>query len=245
MKKLMLLSAVALTALAATLISSVQPIDHRPSVPNCQCDTLLAKSIVFDSTFNTIPHYDTTSFSAENLYELGAEENRKLWFRDVENPDSTKFTKHWNSYYENAYYADHLDFLDFYEQRKDVDLAFQFGPNMDLWAYHIFVIKKLECCYLATRSYYRHARFTYKAYAFLDSQKLDSLYIALNATEQLPIDTVSGHYAGYFVDNRNDKKFFIDFKAQVDRSTNKPKQEILDLYDFIDNRIEWTLSYRL
>ena len=196
-----------------------------------------------DKSFNRIAEYDTSAFAADSLYGISPEENRRLWYRDIENPDATKFTKYWNDYVPGNYHADHLDFIKYYENNRDIEIAFQFGPNMDLWAYHIFVIRKLDCCYLATRSYFRHARFTYKAYAIIAPSLVDSLFQVLELINKTPIDiAASGNYSGYFADNRSKTKFYIDFEKETQES-DEPKKEIMDLYNFVDKNINWTTTY--
>ncbi|MEZ4988315.1 MAG: hypothetical protein R2795_25355 [Saprospiraceae bacterium] len=175
--------------------------------------------------FNRIAEYDTITFSADSLYAIDPQENRRLWYRDIENPDTTKFTKYWNAYVPSNYHANHLDFIEFYENRPDIEIAFQFGPNMDLWAFHIFVIKKIDCCYLATRSYFRHARFTYKAYSIMTKDKVDSLFSVLEPINKIAVDkTESWNYSGYFADNRNKTKFFIDFEKETIKDSNEPQR---------------------
>ncbi len=109
---------------------------------SCDCDALQVKQIVTNKNFNRISQYETTSFSDAGFYNLDSGRNRTLWYRDIENIDTTKFTSLWNDYLPSNYHASQLDFLKFYSERKAIEIAFQFGPNMDLWAYHIFVIKK-------------------------------------------------------------------------------------------------------
>ena len=211
---------------------------------DCTCDSTKALQTIMGNDFNRISQYDTTSFPADSLYRLSPKENRRLWYRDVENPDTTKFTKFWNDYVPGNYHADNLDFVEFYEKKSDIEIAFQFGPNMDLWAYHIFVIRKLDCCYLATRSYFRHARFTYKAYAIIDQYQVDSLFQVIESVNKTPIDTAaSWNYNGYFADNRNNTKYYIDFEKETQKDNNEPKKEIMDLYDFVDKKIKWKVTY--
>ncbi len=210
----------------------------------CVCDTVRAKEILDQPGFNRMEIYDNNTFAPDSLYSLSAEENKELWYRDIQNPDTTKFTRLWNDYLPTNYHADHLEFLEYFENRSNVELAFQFGPNMDLWAYHIFVLRKLECCYLLTRSYFRHARFTYKAYSIVDEVKVDSLYQVINSTNRSEVDTTSNwSYSGYFMDNRMNRKFFIDFMESVDSLSGNPTDEVLQLYDFVDNRINWKVTY--
>lgn len=210
----------------------------------CYCDTVQARNAILASDFNSIPEYDT--IPAHGLYELSGAENRRLWYRDVENPDTTKFTRYWNDYVDNNYRADNNDFIHYYENSFDVEIAFQFGPNMDLWAYHIFVIRKIGCCYLATRSYFRHARFTYKAYAIVSQNEVDGLYHMLDPLNKVPIDTTNSRtYGGYFVDNRSESQYYVNFTEGVTRNNREPKKEILDLHDFLNNRIDWVTTYKL
>lgn len=224
--------------------------DSKPVSPSCECDSIQTKKIVTSKTFNRIPQYDTSSFDKSRFYELDSRINRRLWYRDIENPDTTKFTNLWNDYLPANYHASHLDFVKYYEGKKDIKLAFQFGPNRDLWAYHIFIIKKVECCYLITRSYFRHARFTYKAYSIMTGNQLDSLYAVIGNIESQKIsDKIEYKYSGYFVDNRHGKKFFIDFEKEIEKykenGEERPKKEVKDLYNFLDEKIIWTKTYDL
>jgi hypothetical protein len=217
--------------------------DH-PQYGNCDCDTLIAARTIAAPDFNRISRYDTTAFPPDSLYEITAAENRRLWYRDVENPDTTKFTKYWNAYFEANYHASHLDFVEYYKDRPGIEIAFQIGPNMDLWAYHILVIKKINCCYLVTRSYFRHARFTHKAYAILGGIQLDSLYEVLDPIKKSDIDSVEPRdYKGYFVDNRNKNTYYINLSPKGLRG--KFPKELDALFDFLDTRIRWTTTYSL
>lgn len=217
----------------------------------CDCDTLQTKEIVLNKNFNHISKYDTVAFAESDFYKLDSSINRLLWYRDIENIDTTKFTSLWNDYLPTNYHASHLDFVKFYKGRQDIELAFQFGPNRDLWAYHIFVIKKIGCCYLITRSYFRHARFTYKAYSIINNIQVDSLYSILKKINVQPVGGKEQFkYCGYFVDNRNMKNFFIDFEKETDNATGKTegkktKKEVNDLYEFVDKKISWTKTYSL
>jgi hypothetical protein len=217
---------------------------------NCFCNTTEFLQSLRVSDFNKIHQYDTVTFSPNNLYGISAEENRRLWYRDIQNPDTTKFTKYWNDYVPTNYHADHLDFVKYYKDNPETEIAFQFGPNGDLWAYHIFVIRKIDCCYLATRSYFRHARFTYKAYAVMNKAQVDSLFKVLEPINKIPIDTVSTwNYRGYFSDNRNKTQFYVDFEKEVEVADSvmdfpTPKREIRNLYDFVDKGIKWKDTYK-
>jgi len=216
----------------------------------CACDTLEVIKTIRDKNFNRISEYDTSSFSRSEFYKLDSVDNRRLWFRDVENVDSTKFTALWNDYARNNYHASQLDFVHFYEGKKDILLAFQLGPNMDLWAYHIFVVKKVNCCFLITRSYFRHARFTYKAYSILDDRHLDSLFSILKRVNRQSVSAEEEFkYRGYFMDNVNKEKYFIDFEKEITlgatEEDTKPKGEIRDLYEYLDKQIAWRKTYVL
>lgn len=234
------------------LMLACSMIDNSPmNKPACDCDTLQTKKIVTNKNFNRISQYDTVNFSESDFYNLDSSINRTLWYRDIENIDTTKFTNLWNDYLPANYHASQMDFVEFYKGRKDIELAFQFGPNMDLWAYHIFVIKKINCCYLVTRSYFRHARFTYKAYSIINNNQLDILYSILKEIDVHPIgDKEEFKYSGYFVDNRNKKNYFIDFekeeeKAKAINKEENSKKKVDDLYEFVDKKISWTKTYSL
>ncbi len=214
------------------------------SSPACTCDTNQTLQTIKASNFNRINQYDTAAFAADSFYTLRAAENKRLWYRDVCLPFPTKFTPQWNDYRYENYHANHIEFVNYMDSLPGVELAFQFGPNMDLWAYHIFVIQKVNCCYLVTRSYFRHARFTYKAYSIIDSTKLDSLYTILEPINKMSVDTTAPwNYSGYFADNRNHTKYFIDFEKEVEGEKNETKPEVSRLYEFVDNKIKWTVTY--
>lgn len=224
------------------------------SLPNlidsCVCDSNAVKKFVRQKTFNSIAEYDIKSFNEKKFYELDSQANRTLWFRDIENPTATKFTELWDSYWYNNYYANPVDFVGFYRNKTDVPLAFIFGPNSDLWAYHIFVIKKVNCCYLITRSYFRHNRFTYKAFSVFDNTKLKELYSILSKINLTSIASTSSRgYSGYFMDNLSGNEFFIDFENEVIKSKDtsklerKPKPEVSDLYNFVDDNFKWVKTY--
>ena len=109
-----------------------------------------------------------------------------------------------------------------------------------MWAYHIFVIKKLDCCYLITRSYFAHARFTNKRYAILDQNQVDSLFNILKRINKISIDVKPPYaYCGYFADNRNNTKFYINFDKVTQENSDEPKKYVDALYDFFDNGIKW------
>lgn len=214
---------------------------------SCKCDTIHALSIIDASNYNRIPKYDAKIFTIKDFYKLNETDNRLLWFRDIENIDSTKFTSAWNDYAAFNYHVSPLDFLKYYENKPDVELAFIVGPNSDLWAYHIFVVKKIGCCYVITRSYFRHARFTYKAYSIINSTQLDSLYAILEKGYRQTVIKDEAEYCGYFMDNRNRRKFFLD--AEMDREHQRwqqlPKSELMESCEFVDTQINWTVTYSL
>ena len=233
---------------ALTITYSYRPMNNNA----CNCDFIETDSIIKSNVFNKLPQFDDT-LTNEGFYSLSATDNRTLWYRDIENPEKTKYTSLWNDYARNNYHASHLDFVKYYEDKNDIELAFQFGPNDDLWAYHTFVVKKIKCCYLVTRSYFRHARFTRKRYAIIDKPHLDSLFSVLAEQKVSQVDSnVTFDYCGYFRDNRNKKSFYINFKKDQVWVTNKQdttrmhmevRPEISKLYDFVDNKIKWTKTY--
>lgn len=219
---------------------------------DCICDKAATEKIIKSKDFNKIPKFDDVLIDLA-FYSLSATDNKTLWYRDIENPVKTKFTSLWNDYARNNYHASHLDFVEYYQDKNDIELAFQFGPNGDLWAYHTFVVRKINCCYLVTRSYFRHARFTDKRYAILDKPELDSLFSILDEQKVTQVDNVETiEYSGYFRDNRNNKSYYINFKKDqvwiTDKQNTTIKRmevspELNKLFDFIDNRIQWTKTY--
>jgi hypothetical protein len=213
---------------------------------SCTCDTIKLKRTISDNAFNRLEPYDNEIKNATQFYQLDSVANRLLWYRDVAHPDSTRFTSLWNDYVDANYHASHLDFIKYYTGKKDIELAFQFGPNMDLWAYHIFVVRQVDCCYLVTRSYFRHARFVYKAYAIAEIKQLDSLYAILDKVNQQPLPaTETFDYLGSFADNRHQRSFIINFKQEmIDSADVKiPKPEISELYKLVDESLNWSKTY--
>lgn len=212
------------------------------------CDTSKINSIIWGTNFNRIPKYDATTFTVQDFYKLDKNENRILWYREIENTDTTKFTSSWNDYARSNYHASHLDFIKYYENRQDIELAFQLGPSGALWTYYTFVIKKVNGCFLVTRTNFAHARFRYKAYAIINKIQLDTLFSIIEKTNrQLVTDKEAYSYCGYFLDNRNERKFYLDLQKEVIESDGeiKPKPEIMEFYDFIDKNIKWTMTYQL
>lgn len=215
-------------------------------VPICNCDSSQVRSIIRQKEFNRIPEYDTSDFKQLDFYSLDSSINRMLWYRDIENPDTTKFTALWNSYGSENYLASHLDFIDYYLNRENIELAFQLGPNNDLWAYHTFVIKKVNSCYLATHSYFRHARFTFKSYSILHGCQVDSLFKTINNLSITPILVNPEHsYSAYFADNRTHKSYFINLERESKIDSSKSSKDIKAFYEFLNVRINWIQTYNL
>jgi len=240
-----------LTPVFGLLLTCTIAGNSAPESTWCDCDTLAIKALIASKNMNRVPQYDSSTFEKYDFYKLNSSINRALWYRDIENVDTTKFTNLWNDYGRANYHASHLDFVKYYTGKKDIELAFQLGPNLDLWAYHIFVIKKVGCCFLVTRSYFRHARFTYKAYAIINSKQLDSLYTILSNVNTQPVGNQEDFkYRGYFVDNRNKKQFFIDFdneteQVKADNEKRQRREEVKAICEFVDNNIKWIKTYEL
>jgi len=209
------------------------------------CDDVKILQIVKEQNF--IPEYDTLVFSAENFNKLSEEENERLWYRDVESPDTTLCTRYWDDYSINSFYSSPKRFINQYDDKPNIEIAFQFGPYIfDLMAYNIFIIRKVDECFLITRSYYRHSRFVYKAYAILEERQIDNLYRVLDPITKMAVDSSIG-YSGVFVDNRNSIQYYIDFQKGMTETDNNSKEKgfITNLFDFIDNKIEWRETYNL
>jgi hypothetical protein len=126
-------SIVYLVLAGLTLVFAFKPIFKNS---DCQCDNAETEKIIKNKDFNRSPLFDDT-LSPKGFYSLSASDNRILWYRDIESPEKTLFTSLWDDYAPNNYHASHLDFIKYYLGKKDIELAFQFGPNRDLWAYHI------------------------------------------------------------------------------------------------------------
>lgn len=223
----------------------------------CECDTVKIKSIILNKEFDNIPRFDTVPYSQQNFDSLPDTTKSVLWYRDIENATPTQFTKFWSSgrfMRVKTFDTPTKDvsgesaFFDKYYNRKNIELAFEFGPNMDLGAYHYFIVSKVENCFLITHSYYRHARFTFKSYAIIDVQQLNSLYGHLEKINRENFIGQTGiGYAGYFVDNRNKEKFFVDFDKEkdVNKASDNYTKEVQEVFDFLDKKIDWIVTYQL
>jgi hypothetical protein len=210
----------------------------------CKCDTAKVATIVRGRDYLFLTKYDQVSFAPDSIYTLPASENRLLWFRDIESLNATKFTPYWNdNENSNNYYANNLDFINFYKNKRAVEMAFQVGPGGMMWSYHSFVIKKIKGCYLITRTSFTHARFRYKGYAFMSNKKLDEFRKLLKpfVKTRVPVKEKYG-LQGHFTDNRNKNLFFINLEKQVD-SLNRPNKKIMNFYDFVYDSIPWKQTY--
>jgi len=107
-----------------TMIFSFKPFSKN----SCNCDKSVTEKTIKSKEYNRLPKFDD-KLKDKGFYHLSAEDNKTLWYRDVENPEKTKFTSLWNDYAPNNYHASHLDFIKYYQDRQDIELAFQFGPN--------------------------------------------------------------------------------------------------------------------
>ena len=197
-----------------------------------------------------IPKYDTlASFSEKEFIWLGVNESVELWIRDIESPDTTRYTKYWNEFAGSDLAIGDRGFTDHYSNRSDIEIAFKFGPILyDLFSYHIFVVKEIDNYFLVTRSYFRHNRFTYKAYAILSKERIDRLFSILDIRTKIPMDTAkTSGYIGVFVDNRNNIQYYLDFQKESIEAENNPKKtkEYLSLFNYLDQEIEWKVTYDL
>jgi len=88
-----------ISAIATTIGCSSKQLRQTSVVQStCSCDTTKTKQEINKTSFNKIPQYDTVSFTRAMFYDLDPLTNKMLWYRDIENPDTTKFTKLWNDY---------------------------------------------------------------------------------------------------------------------------------------------------
>jgi hypothetical protein len=116
---------------------------------------------------------------------LDSAANRLLWFREIETGPSTSVTPLWDAYVSTNYQSSGEDFFKAYQGRDSIDLAIQIGPNNYLWAYHHFILRPFNDCWILSRSYFQHARFTYKAYAVLNGAQVNALLAAIPHYESM------------------------------------------------------------
>lgn len=108
---------------------------------------------------NFLPSFSVKISGEEDFNNLTIKQNRDLWFAEIENPESTKFTQFWDSYHENNYHTSHEDFVKHYQSSRTTLMAFQLGPDiLNLSSYDIFIVQPLESCFLITRTNISHDR---------------------------------------------------------------------------------------
>ena len=206
----------------------------------CTCDTLKVKSELL-TVLND-------SLQAATFYEKSKEINQQLWFADIESLDSTHFTRLWDSYHDNNFYASHKEFKSYYQQSGNAELAFQLGPAGGLWTYYTFVLKNKKCCYVITRTNFAHARFRYKAYSFVSGQKVDSLFDYIKELKKTEIKEDTNYLTASFIDNRNNEMFDVEIENADqgnDLKRSPPDSTVLKFLNFLDNKIRWTETYPL
>lgn len=232
-----------LVALVLMQCGSGGPVGIPSHKAPCVCDSACLYNVVTSPGFGGVSAWDDARISADTIYGSGDSLVRALWFRDIESPDTTRFTRSFNSYFRGTYSASAKDFINFYHGRRDVPLAFQLGPNDDLWAFHSFVVKPVDECYLISHSYYRHGRFTFKAFGFLDKGGLDTLREKLLAFTQWPLDTTERYYYELGIcDNEKHVALRSNMKEPED-TTSARSRTMHRLYDHLDHSIRWFHSY--
>ncbi|HAA18873.1 MAG TPA: hypothetical protein DCR93_28465 [Cytophagales bacterium] len=207
------------------------------------CDSAQAANHLLSPEYLHLPAFDHSHFTTDSFYSLPLAANRRLWFREIEHPDSTRFTPHWWDRPE-SYHADQLDFAQHYWLDSTVRLAMQFGPNEDLWAYNIFIVKEVAGCLVVSRSYFRHARFTYKAYALITEPQLLALRQQLGyfAHHRLrPVNTQE-HYA-IIADHQCPAPYYLDVGAALQERGTLPHRVMLDLFAFLGEELPWVTTY--
>jgi hypothetical protein len=216
----------------------------KDSTINCSCDTLKLKSELRSVRTDSIK-------KSTNFYELDSETNRQLWFEDIESIDSTQYTRLWDSYHDNNFYASHRDFKAYYKGATDTQLAIQIGPAGILWTYFTFVLKKRNCCYILTRATFTHARFRYKAYSLISHEKVDSLFGYLKTLKKEELTEEEANYAmASFVDNNNEQVFDVSLEEpKLDKSNEQHRMShdssMMKFINFLEANIQWTETYPL
>ena len=149
---------------------------------------------------NRQPKYANSITTPDEFYELSKEQNRELWFSELEYPNKTTFTRFWDSYHENNYRISQSDFIQNYRDSKDIVLAFQLGPNiLNMSSYDIFTVRQAEDCYLLVRTYVSHDRINGKSHAVLNGNEFHKLLNYLN-TNTKNVENLQMH-----LDQRQDK----------------------------------------
>lgn len=194
----------------------------------------------------------------EDFYKLSKKKNRILWFDDIESPKPTDFTPYWDSYHKKNYYFSRKDFIKKYQKNEEIPIAFNIGPSWDLGAYTLFVVKKINDCYLITLSYFRHSRFTYKSYSIITKSQLDKLFSLLkNLTKSFELkkdQNIDWDTDACFVDNRNNQIYFPKMYDSVEITdlldgkmttfgTEELNENMKSFNDYLYNGINWIETY--
>jgi len=194
----------------------------------------------------------------EDFYKLSKKKNRILWFDDIESPKPTDFTPNWDSYHKKNYHFSRKDFIKKYHNNEEIPIAFNIGPNWDLGAYTLFVVKKINDCYLLTLSYFRHSRFTYKSYSIISECQLDKLFSLLkNITKSFELErdqNIDWDIDACFVDNRNNQIYFPKMYDSVESTelfegkmttfiTDELNEKMKFFNDYLYKEINWIKTY--
>lgn len=203
---------------------------------------------------NRQPTFANTITTADEFYELSKEQNRELWFAELESPNMTTFTRFWDSYHENNYRISQSDFIQNYSNSEDIILAFQLGPNLlNMYSYDIFTVRQAEGCYLFVRTYVSHDRINGKSYTVLDRNEFTKLvdYLTANTNKaenlEMKLDQRLDKNTLFMVDNSINSIKWINVFNEYDEPDedgftplNEPNPTIIELFELLNSTGKWS-----
>lgn len=203
---------------------------------------------------NRQPTYANSINTPDEFYELSKEQNRELWFSELESPNKTTFTRFWDGYHENNYRISQSDFIQKYRNSYDIILAFQIGPNiLNMSSYDIFTVRQSEDCYLLVRTYVSHERINDKSYAVLNSKEFNKLsdYLINNTRNaknlQMRLDQRQDKNTLFMVSKSENEIKWINVFNEYDEPDedgfiplNEPNPTITELFELLNSIGKWS-----
>lgn len=224
-------------------IHSIEPTGHKtsspPAEPPCSCDTSEVSKIIHSESFKFSNGYSKGNvISNDKFWTTDSMKLKNLWFKEIEMPLETPYTKYWDAYSPRSVFADHLEFIDHYTKSGNVDFAIMIGPDGNLWAFRTYIGKKIGCCYLLTFAYYRHARFTEKSYTIINQEQADSLY---SLTQQAITFKTKGY--SYDISLLGQRHTYLKGYLSVDSDTTLLEVKATKRYSSYISGFNWINSY--
>jgi len=212
---------------------------------------------------NTCHGQSDTLKSEEYLDFSNEDDNRQLWYKEIETPVKTKYTKEW---FDNPFYfhADNEDFEHNYSRHDSIFFAVQIGPYGAMWSYKTVTCKKAGDRYQLVCTVFTHNRFRYKATALLDQNKFIGLSDIIDQGHQDYQNIVNANRDSsevcerfYKYTSRRDRGVVINninktvyHFPTLHMDTNCPKERkfgtiFKNVNGYLEEDIEWKVTYEL